>query len=140
MSIVLNWFDEKNTVLLYTFEGSWTWEEFHELDDPVWELVATVGYRIDLIIDWTRSAGFPLGIMSSMHRAGENVIPQTDGLTISIGGPYLIKIMLGIFRRTYPKAAGAYRLVDSLDEAITLLEQERGEAIIKSISPFKQSH
>ncbi len=139
MPIALNWFDDKNTVLLYSFEGSWTWEEFHELDDPVWNLIAKVDYRIDLLIDWTQSAGFPLGIMASMHRAGENVIPQTDGLTISIGGPYLIKIMFGIFRRTYPKAAASYRLVDSVDDAIKLLEQERGTSITKSISPFKQS-
>lgn len=139
MPIVLNWLDDKKTIVLYTFEGSWTWEEFHELDDPIWELIATVDYRIDLIIDWTRSSGFPLGIMSSMHRAGENVVPQTEGLTISIAGPYLIKIMLGIFRRTYPKAAAAYRLVTSLDEAITLLEHERGETITPSISTFKQS-
>ena len=138
MPVTLSWFDDQQTILLFKFEGEWTWEEFYKLDEPTWDLIACANYRIDILMDWSQIKRFPLGMMNALHRSGEDVTPKDEGMVVSIGGPYFIKMMYGIFRRLYPKAVTVYRLVDTLDEATHLLEDERGEPIHQLLSSFKE--
>lgn len=137
MPVTVSWFDDKCTIVLYKCEEKWTWEEFNPLYDSVWNMIKSVNYRIDIIVDWTQSAGFPLGVANLIHHASTNILPEGEGLIICVGGKTLFQILLGAFRRLYPRAASAYRLVDSFEEAIKLLEQERRKPITQLISPFK---
>ena len=137
MPIYLNWYDTNKTILIYTFEGRWTWEEFHEIDKPTWKLIADADYRIDIIIDYTTIERFPLGILDAIHYAGEGQEPQSDGHIVVIGGPYFLKILYGVFRRVYPRMSAIYHLVDTYDDAICILKKQRGKPIIKHITPFK---
>jgi hypothetical protein len=88
-------------------------------------------------MDLTLSSGFPLGVMNVIHLASKSLITRNKGLVITIDDSFFVKIMFKAFERVYPKAATAYHLVDTFDQAISLLEQERGTSITQSISPFK---
>ena len=138
MPITVSWFDEKHTIILCTFIGHWTWQEYSLYEKNIWDYIENAEYRIDLLADWTQSAGFPLGLMDIIHRIGETMHPPRDDIwVINISKSPLLKILDGAFRRLYPKVATNYYLVGTLDEAIKFLEHDCGEAITQSISAFK---
>jgi len=140
MPVHLQWYDTKQTILYYTFDEPWTWDEFARLDAPVWDFVTQSDVRIDMIIDYSDAESFPIGIKNIMGIAGENTTTDRDGLVISVSGPQFIKILFTVFKRLYPQSVKPYRIVDILSEAITIIEAERGEAIKQSLNPFKQRH
>lgn len=140
MPVYLNWFDDKHTILYYTFEDPWTWAEFAQLDAPIWDFVAQSPYRIDIVIDYSNAERFPIGIKDIMNIAGENTTLERDGLVISVGGPLYVKVLFGVFKRIYPQAVKPYRIVDHLHEAIEMIEAERGEPITHALAPFEQSY
>jgi len=138
MPITLSWFDDKHSIILCTFEGQWTWQEYTYLEKNIWDFIENADYRIDILADWSLSAGFPLGLMDIIHRIGENRVPeQTKSMVVNISQSPMLKILIGAFRRLYSKEAKFYQLAGTLDDAIKLLEQDRGEAITQSISAFK---
>jgi len=140
MPIQLQWFDAQQTILYYTFETPWTWAEFAKIDAPTWEFIARSDDRIDMIIDYSNVERFPIGIKDIMNIAGENTTTDREGLVISVGGPVYIKILFTVFKRVYPQSVKPYRQVNTLDEAVALIEAERGDPITRLLAPFKQRH
>jgi len=129
MPVSVNWFDVEETILLYTFEGNWTWKEFRETDEPIWDLIANADCRIDIFVDLTTINKLPLGVQDIFQMEGEGAIPTKEGEIIMIGASLLMKILVGSFRRLYPQMGSIYHLVDTYQEAIQLLEKLRGESI-----------
>jgi len=141
MPIKVSWFDDKKSVILCEFEGHWTWQEYSEIELAVWNAIVPMDYQVDLLLDWTQSGSFPLGLMDIIHRTGEKTIPKRDdSQIINVSESTILKVMYGGFRRMYPKVATNYHLTVTLDEAIQLLEAQRSESITQSISAFKQGN
>ncbi len=137
MPVEVFWLDDEKTIILCTFEGRWTWREYSRIEKNIWDFVERKDYRIDVLADWTQSAGFPLGIMDIIHRIGETMHPPREDIwVINISTLSLLKILIGAFRRLYPKVATNYHVTDTLDDAIRMLERSRGKTVTKSISPF----
>jgi len=137
MPINVSWLDEDKTVVLCSFEDRWTWQEYSRIEENIWDFVGCMDYRIDVFADWTQSAGFPIGVMDIINRIGDTRYPPRDDIWVmNISRSSMLKILIGAFRRLYPKVATNYYLAATLDEAIQMLEHDRGKSIVKSISPF----
>lgn len=137
MPVEVTWLDEEKTIILCSFEGRWTWREYSQIEKNIWDFIGHKDYRIDVLADWTRSAGFPLGVMDIIHRIGETTHPPREDIwVINVSKVPLLKILVGAFRRLYPKVATNYHVADTLDDAIQMIEHSRGNPITQSISPF----
>jgi hypothetical protein len=51
MPYMLNWFDEAQTILHVTADGTVTWDEYHTVYDKARELVQASSHRVDVIAD-----------------------------------------------------------------------------------------
>lgn len=125
MPVTLTAYDDNETILIYSFEGDWSWAEFSHVDEDVWKRFNQTDNRIDLIFDLTRSNRLPLGINEILHRAGRRTAPPEKGLGVVINAPSFTQIIIGALKRIYPKAAKIYRFVNTLEEAIQVIDQHR---------------
>lgn len=125
MPVEFCWHDEQETIAIYTFSGSWFWDEFERVDRPLWEMFHKNPRRIDIVADFTRINNFPLGLPPTMHRVGSRTESVKRGLVILVDAPRIAKILFAIFRRTYPGAASVYRIVPTLDQALAIIEEAR---------------
>ena len=125
MPVTLTPYHDDESILIYTLAGTWSWEEFFRVDKIVWDRFEQSDERLDLIFDLTSSKGIPLGINRALSLAGRRTAPVERGLGIVVNAPPIARVIIRILRRVYPKAAQIYRFVDTLEEAIELIEKHR---------------
>lgn len=125
MPVTLTPYDEGETILIYNLKENWSWSEFIRVDNDVWEYFEKTDKRIDLIFDFTNSNSIPLGVGEMIKRAGKRTAPPSKGLGVVVNPPIILPIALNTLRRIFPVAASIYRIVDTLDDAIQLIETDR---------------
>ena len=131
MPHTISWFDAEKTVLLVLTEGKNTWEEYHAKYNDALDVVKSVDYRVDVIMD-SRN-GIPPGNPIPHLRT---IIAEWDtadnlGIVVVLGRSR----MLG-FVQTAANAAGRLVnvitpgqliFVNSLDAAMPLIKADRIE-------------
>jgi len=125
MPVTLKSHDNNNTILVYNFEGQWSWSEFIMVDDKVWNTFEQTDERTDLIFDLTHSTHIPMGVGNIMHRVGRRTDSAKKGLCIIVNPPNITSLILGTLRRLYPLTVQIYRTVSTFEDAIQLIETDR---------------
>jgi len=125
MPVNLLWDDAEKSILRYQYEGKWTWEELHDAIVQAHAIADAIQYRIDVIFDFTGSAGLPAKPLSHAPSVARELPTQT-GLVVVVGGTFF-STMLSIFNRVYPHfgSASRYKSAHTLDEAHALIERSR---------------
>jgi hypothetical protein len=55
------WDNAERKAICYSYEGRWTWKELYTVLEESRQLWSEVDHSIDVIVDFTQSAGFPPG-------------------------------------------------------------------------------
>jgi hypothetical protein len=131
MPHTISWFDEDKTVLLVLTEGKSTWEQYHAKYEDALQVVKSVDYRVDVIMD-SRSGlppGNPIPHLRSIIADWDTA--ENLGIVVVLGRYR----MLG-FVQTAANAAGRLVgvvtpgqliFVNSLDDAMPVIEADRIE-------------
>jgi hypothetical protein len=101
MSIQVDWADETKTVILETFQGNWTWEEFYAISQQAFNMIRSVNHMVHIFSDFRASGSLPVG--GAITHAG-NVLsdmPANWGLLVIINQNLLINIMVSVFAKTF---------------------------------------
>lgn len=129
MPHTISWFDEAKTVLLVLTEGKSTWEQYHAKYDDALQIVKTVDYRVDVIMD--SRGGLPPGNPIPHLRAiiAEWDTAQNLGVVVVLG-----RYRMHGFVQTAANIAGRLVgvitpgqlfFVNSLDDAMPIIEADR---------------
>ena len=51
MPVLVEWGNPEKTYTLFTFEGNWTWQEYHNARDKAYQLVKDCPQVVNLLID-----------------------------------------------------------------------------------------
>lgn len=100
MSITVNWANPEKTIIIYTYEGRWSMEQFNESYVTARQFMDTVDHQVDFIIDVRNSSLLPSGILSR----GRNVVTAghpNEGRTAIVGASTFVRSMLDLFSRLY---------------------------------------
>jgi hypothetical protein len=120
VSITIKWDNAEKTILSYTFDGEWTWQEL----DIVWRqgenMVEGITQRYDVIMDLRNMNVIPRNALQVMRDRYELHSPN-GGLTVLIGANALIRAILDVLTRIKPQAFEHYRCVPTLEEAYQLI-------------------
>lgn len=125
MPVTLESYDQDTTILIYRCQGDWTWEEFGQVDHSVWTTFHEDDTRFDIIIDMSKSDCIPTGVSPIVHQAGQRGSRQKRELGILIQAPLSIQIIIQALKRMYPEKSRTYVFVETFDEAIQLIQQDR---------------
>lgn len=127
MPVEVRWYDERQTLIYFRYEGRWTWEDFYAAVDASRAMLDSVDHVVDIIVDMQASAGIPSGdIITHFRYMARRFEDPRVGQTVIIGMRALVRITSDIMRRLYRHdRCGTLRMAQDMDEALAILAQYR---------------
>lgn len=129
MPITTLWDNEEQTIIRHVYEGTWTWEHFHDSMKQAADMAASVNHTAALIIDIRNSTLFPQGLVTQINRLHINKPAWQPSITILVGANAFIHALYKAFRGVTAKTSKAtgqrFVLVPTLEEAYLILQQEQ---------------
>jgi hypothetical protein len=121
MPITVQWDNEAKTIVLWTFEGRWSWDEFRAQQAASVALLSSVSHRVHVIADLSQSSQIPRDAFSN-YQVSETASAPNRGRTVVVA-PQNIFVQTAI--ATYNKIVNpTFLLADSVGEARALLAKE----------------
>ncbi|MEO8392706.1 MAG: hypothetical protein ABI700_06920, partial [Chloroflexota bacterium] len=68
MPILIEWNNEPEQIILTTYSGRWTWDDFFKADSTMRQMIDQAKGRVHLIIDVTKNVWFPPDIAEHSDR------------------------------------------------------------------------
>lgn len=127
MPVSVQWYDEEQHIILYTFEGQWTWEELHGVLNEVSTMMGSVNHRVDAIIDLSSSRFVPSNALLKMRIESDQPSPNW-GIGVFVQAGTFINALLETFKRLNRTVSQRYFIANSIDEAIEMIAKERDNA------------
>jgi hypothetical protein len=124
MGIHTGWWDSQRTILVWTFEGTWGWDEFNRHLLACHQEARALGHRYDAISDMSRCYLLPAGAVTRAHLAAKYA-PANLGAMVVVGLRPIFSASVRAFRRIHPRLAGDLYTTNTMQEAITLVERLR---------------
>ena len=102
MSIHVQWANDHKTIMLWTFKGQWTWDDFFVAQDYDTQLMSTVTHRVDIIADLRKSPFLPGHAyhFSQFQRALQRR-PHHAGIIVIVGANLLVRMLFDSFSRIH---------------------------------------
>jgi hypothetical protein len=121
MGIRVKWNNAEKTILRYTFEGEWSWEELDMARRHGEKMVEGMMQRYDVILDVRRLEGIPRNTLEVI-RDHYAVHSPNGGLSVFVGATALMRAILDVLNRLKPNSFGHFRCVQTLEEAYNLID------------------
>ncbi|MEM9951656.1 MAG: hypothetical protein AAF846_08660 [Chloroflexota bacterium] len=121
MVITVEWYDDDETILIEKFPHKWDAKNYYNLIDEAARLLSTKEYDVDIIGDFGDS-GPPSGNILAGLRYAEEKLPPNQGYVILVHTHKLIEVFISIVKQMRFKATENVYTVDSVDEAVAMLE------------------
>ena len=128
MGVTVEWYDEEKNILWNKFIDQWTWEELFVSEAELMALATQNSNRIDTIIDLT-DADYLIppqtitNFINMAHRFDVNL--PNWGISVIVSTNKLPHIIFSIVRKLSPATNKHYRIASSIEEAVTLIFNER---------------
>ncbi|HEX2907700.1 MAG TPA: hypothetical protein VHO69_12605 [Phototrophicaceae bacterium] len=123
MPIHISWANDEKTILMETYEGRWTIEEYYQLIDDAAALLAETPHIVHIIGDATHSSIPPSQILMGIQYAIKK-LPPNQGLTIFVKLSRVMRMFVDVGRQISPKIAQTTYAVDNLEEAHDLIARK----------------
>ncbi|HEX2620856.1 MAG TPA: hypothetical protein VHL11_11930, partial [Phototrophicaceae bacterium] len=124
MPIHHHWDDEDHTILIYTYEGNWTLEEYHKAVDLNYDLVNGEPHPVDLILDFTKSGSGATQLLSAARHAERKVAPN-QRLFVSVKIPGFVRAVAEMALKFVPSLREKMRNASTLEEARMIIKHYR---------------
>ena len=126
MTVSANWDNEQKTIIRYSFDGNWTWNEFYAAVNQSHALQDAVSHRVDIILDLGESYVVPEGALMQFRRlAGIN--HANTGVRVIVSRNSTLGVLFDTFTRVYSKIAEKHYLASSMEQAYAIISQVRTE-------------
>ncbi len=122
MSITTKWYDANETILLETFEGKWSLNDYIALVDEAANLLGQKNHIVHLICDFTGTKTMPTGNTLVAMRHADKKAPKNQGHTVFVNPGAFINVILNIAKNSGMKVAENVHVSKSVDEASKLIQ------------------
>lgn len=126
MPIIVKWYDTEKQNICYEVVGRWTWEDLFVAIDEAVQLLDTVDYPVNLILDMTQTSHVPTLAVREMGKVANAPTmshPNTKKLLV-VGANSYIEIMLNVFKKVFPNAGERYLIFHDFDAVRSFLAEE----------------
>jgi len=118
--------ENEGRIVVWVFEGSWTWEEYYEKRTAVNEAIEATPHPVDMIIDMSNSQLLPKNLMTHAGSAARNA-PDNLRKTVFVGSNMILRTFFKMFSQLYGVLKSGkeldFMMVASLDEAYAALRK-----------------
>lgn len=129
MGIYVEWDNEDRTVLRYTYEDFWSWDEFYSASAQARSMLETARHEVNTIVDMRSSTVMPRGMLAQARRALDQACHSNQGLIIGVGVNRFLETMYEFARQAHPDILEQINIVlaPTMEDAYQILDQQRAE-------------
>src|SRR5689334_16940942 len=120
MPIKVQWDNEDKRVMRYTFEGRWTWDEYHAAIAEAFQLVKDLPYMVNILLDFTNSNLIPSNALSHFTSSMKTP-PREFDVAVVVSKSGFIETLVALFRRISGKMGDKLVAVKTLEEGRAFL-------------------
>jgi len=127
MAISVEWLDREQRIMLQTFDGLWSLDEYTVMVEKSIQMTQGIPDRIDFITD-VSSVIIPGNALLLMPRIAK-VTSRRDainiGLHVIVGASTLIENMMGLYQNVFDRRAYTIRLLSTIEDALEEIRKDR---------------
>lgn len=123
MNIEVNWFNAEKTILTWTFNGQWDWDEYAEAQNVSNSMIASVKHTVHLLWDFRQTKDLPEGLIFGYKKNIQHQSRQL-GIIVIVGATFYITEMFGHLSSVLSEEQQRFRFRQSPEEAQYLIEME----------------
>lgn len=138
MPIQVRWSEVHNGVLMLTFDGNWTWDDYYRMGERARDLISIRTTPVHVLYDLrTSTAHVKSPVMHLRHFAAHLPPNARLGLHVYVGATTFWKACITAFSRVYPTLApdivyvsdeeDAFVAIARMDEQLELLLDDTAE-------------
>ncbi len=105
MAINIEWKDDTQDVLIFTFEARWTLTEFFEIAEKANDMMDKVRHTVHVMLDVRKSRSLPEGFMNGITNVARKSHANT-GIMVLVGINPLARTFISWYRKVYPRKPG----------------------------------
>ncbi|MEP7288985.1 MAG: hypothetical protein ABI947_24795 [Chloroflexota bacterium] len=113
MSINVAWDNDEKTVIIYTFVGQWEWIDYWTAIKDAAELLNTVTYKVDIIMDMRNARTMPEGSLSKAKQVLGYPRHPNIGMTAIVGANLFIETVVSTSAKVYKALWGNYDMLSA---------------------------
>jgi|SRR5512133_272689 hypothetical protein len=121
MPIRAEWDNDDKTIVVWTFEGHWTWDDYRNTQLESIAMMNTVEHAVDVIADVTHANLLPSNAFSNYKRLAALAAPNRRRVVV-ITGNFFMKTMTETYNKLFGETA--FIFANSLDEAREILARD----------------
>ena len=123
MAYIVEWGNPEKTIIKQTYIDEIDVEEYIEAVQTSADLMKSVAYPVDIIIDFTQASINMVGYMQGVRQANQQV-PDNQNRVIVIGLDMVTSTFVNVVRRIAPRAFRYAHFVKNTSQAYKILEQD----------------
>ncbi|MDX2075554.1 MAG: hypothetical protein SFZ02_03930 [bacterium] len=120
-------YEDDNHIVVWVFEGRWTWEDYYSLRDTVNDTIEALPHTIDMIVDISNGSILPKSVLSHANSAARKA-PENIDMIVIVGPSAFLRTFFQFFKRMYgffqPHKEKNLHMVATLEEAYAILGQK----------------
>jgi hypothetical protein len=124
MTVTARWFDDKKELVLYTFEGKWTWDELYPVYREAIAMEKSVSQRVDVVLDMLKSTSVPANALMHVKNFSDKQ-PENLGLTVVVTSSGFVHALYDAGIKFYKGIAHYFRVVSTMDDAFRMISEDR---------------
>jgi len=128
MAVEMKWVTDDHRILLQTFSGKWTVDDYHIMVDEAAKLLGQADHLVHIITDWTLSTANPPNLMAGARYA-EKKLPANQGVVVYVNADGVIKAFIRIAQTLRMKAVENLYLANSVEEALEIIYQKSRDMV-----------
>lgn len=126
MPISVDWGNADKTYTVFTFQGKWTWEEYHAAIEKGVDMVSDKPYVVNILIDMLDCNLFPNNMLSHFNTSMRQP-PKKFDLAIVVSTSGFIQAIANIIGLFPTSKNTQFKVVKTLEEGHRLLQQKMPE-------------
>jgi hypothetical protein len=128
MAITVDWLDSEHTILKWTYQGQWTWDELAAAMRTQNNLLAAGSNGVAVIVDMRESNFLPQNIFANAKPTTE-LMSISPEFTVLITTNSYLKTVHNSITKTFPKLGGGGErtIVSTWDDALAVIAKKRGQ-------------
>lgn len=132
MPMKIEWMSEPDGIIYWGFVGYWTWGEyFIGIQDMIKLASSSPHTSVHIICDLSESRHIPFDVLHNVQFGSPKNEEESKGwgLTVIVGGGTFVRTVFSLITRLRPFLANHYRLANSVEDALQIIEAYRTSMI-----------
>ncbi|MBL8161637.1 MAG: hypothetical protein JNJ61_06580 [Anaerolineae bacterium] len=123
MGIHVEWANRERTLLIYSFGGSWDWNDYQAASEQARGMTGSAAQQVDVILDFRHTNALPQGMMRQFSSSFRSLAYQPHNVDrmVIVGATGLLVIISNVLRNIYPQVTAKVLEAPTLEKAYTLL-------------------